>query len=192
MGPNPPSSTAAPPRAPQFIADLGEPHVKHAVTIAGLKARSEASRSAAQRTVERITEYLGKPGTIAVLVVGVGLWISWNAYCITHNMWTPDPPPFYWLQGVTGMYAALMTTFILARQNREKHDDEARASLDLHINLLAEEKVAKIIGLLEELRRDLPMVKNRSDVPAETLQMPADADVVIETLHELLENPKPL
>ena len=41
---------------------------------------------------------------------------------------------------------------------------------ELAENLLAEQKIAKLIALMEELRRDIPTVKDRFDPEAEAMQ----------------------
>lgn len=44
------------------------------------------------------------------------------------------------------------------------------------------QKSAKIIALLEELRRDNPMIGNRHDAEAEALSTPADPNSVLEAI----------
>jgi uncharacterized membrane protein len=61
---------------------------------------------------------------------------------------------------------------------------EQRAHLDLKVTLLTEQKAAKLINLLEELRRDLPNVKNRHDPGAASLQEPMNPDLVLAALDE--------
>ena len=52
------------------------------------------------------------------------------------------------------------------------------------MTLLTEQKAAKLIDLVEELRRDLPNVKNRHDPSAESLLQPMHPDLVLATLDE--------
>ncbi|HEV2363373.1 MAG TPA: hypothetical protein VGS12_04155 [Caulobacteraceae bacterium] len=52
------------------------------------------------------------------------------------------------------------------------------------MSIASEQKIAKVIELLEELRRDLPSVRDRSDANAEALSKPADPDAVLEVLKE--------
>jgi len=52
----------------------------------------------------------------------------------------------------------------------------------LQVNLLTEQKVTKLIHLLEELRRDLPMVKDRHDPEAAALQQRTDTEQVLVAL----------
>jgi uncharacterized membrane protein len=95
-----------------------------------------------------------------------------------------DPPPFFWLQGIVGLAALLTTTIVLTRQNRLTKLEEQRAHLDLKVTLLTEQKAAKMIDLLEELRRDLPNVKDRHDPAAAILQQSMNPDLVLAALDE--------
>jgi uncharacterized membrane protein len=98
-----------------------------------------------------------------------------------------DAPPFLWLQGSVAFSALLTTILVLITQNRQTRDDLDRAHLDLQVNLLAEQKAAKIIALLEELRRDLPMVRNRVDGEAEAMADPVDPQLVLDALEQAAE-----
>ena len=79
-----------------------------------------------------------------------------------------------------------MTAGVLIRQNRQEKLAEQRAQLALQLNLLSEQKVAKLIALIEELRKDLPNVKNRYDPEAEMMKEAADPHAVMEALEETL------
>jgi uncharacterized membrane protein len=69
--------------------------------------------------------------------------------------------------------------------------EEQRAHLDLKVTLLTEQKAAKMIDLLEELRRDLPNVKNRHDPEAVALQQSMNPDLVLAALDERAEPDEP-
>jgi uncharacterized membrane protein len=73
---------------------------------------------------------------------------------------------------------------VLVAQNRQYKLEQQRAHLDLQVNLLTEQKVTKVIHLLEELRRDMPNVEDRHDPQAAVLQQGADAAQVISALSE--------
>jgi uncharacterized membrane protein len=79
-----------------------------------------------------------------------------------------------------------MATMVLAAQNGQRRVAERHAQLDLHINLLAEQKVAKLVSLLVELRRDMPNVADRVDSLAEAMTHAVDPRVVASALAETL------
>jgi uncharacterized membrane protein len=152
-------------------------------TVASLHDRAQKGLGSHQRLMEKITFHVGRPRTIYTLVVITCAWIAINLV-----MEKPiDPPPFFWLQGAFGVYAALVATMVVTTQNRQQRHAEERAYLDLQINIIAEQKTAKLIGLLEELRRDMPQIPNRRDPEAETMAHAVDADEVLTALEEKLE-----
>jgi uncharacterized membrane protein len=78
--------------------------------------------------------------------------------------------------------AVLTTTVVLIVQDRLTRMETQRSQLVLQLNLLTEQKVTKVIHLLEELRRDLPMVKDRHDPEAAALQQRTDTAHVLVAL----------
>jgi uncharacterized membrane protein len=152
-------------------------------TVASLHDRSQKQLGTHQRLMERITRQVGRPRTIYTLVVLTAVWIGVNLV-MRHPI---DPPPFFWLQGAFAVYAALVATMVVTTQNRQQRHAEERSYLDLQINVIAEQKTAKLIGLLEELRRDMPHVKNRRDPEAEVMAHAVDPDEVLTALEEKLE-----
>lgn len=101
-----------------------------------------------------------------------------------------DPAPYFWLQGIVGLGALLTATAVLSKQNRLARIEEQRAHLDLKVNLLTEQKTAKLIDLMEELRRDLPNVRDRHDPEAAALQQSMNPELVLAALDERIEPDK--
>jgi uncharacterized membrane protein len=73
---------------------------------------------------------------------------------------------------------------VLVAQNRQAKLEKQHTHLELQVSLLTEQKVTKIINLIEELRRDMPMVRDRHDAHAEALQESADTAKVVAALQE--------
>ena len=140
-----------------------------------------------QRTVESLTAWLGRPQFFYGILVGVSLWMLANSLAPLFGQHTRDDPPFFWLQGAIGLGALLMTTVILITQNRQGKLAERREQLDLQMSLLTEQRTAKIIDLLEELRRDMPSVHNRVDLEAEALTKTVDPHEVLAALETRFE-----
>lgn len=164
------------------------PHVAETVeAIAKLHARSEREISRQQRSVETFTVYLGQPATVWAIAGAATLWVALNIVLASRGLKPPDPPPFNLMQGVCSLGALLIAAMVLAAQNRQRKAAEQHAQLDLHINLLAEQKVAKLISLMEELRRDMPNVANRVDPLAEEMTHAVDPHAVASALKETLE-----
>ncbi|MDP9002269.1 MAG: DUF1003 domain-containing protein [Myxococcota bacterium] len=156
-------------------------------TVLALRARQEEQVDRHQRLIERVTYSLGRPPTIYVTLLIVAVWISFNVLAPKLLLPAVDPPPFSRMQGVIGLTALLMTTMVLTTQNRQARHAEQRAHLDLEVNILSEQKIAKLIALIEELRRDMPNVHNRRDSVAEEMTRALDPQTVISALEETMD-----
>ena len=142
--------------------------------------------------MEVLTAALGRPRTVYVTLSIVVGWVAFNMVTPKLFGWQRiDPPPFFWLQGTVALSALLMTTLVLITANRQTRNAEERSHLDLQVNLLAEHKVAKLIALVEELRRDLPMVRNRIDREADAMQEAVDPHAMLEALERASEDEPP-
>ena len=161
-------------------------------SVASIRARAEQRLDKHQRMMEVLTAALGRPRTIYVTLSIVVGWVAFNVVTSKVFGWQRiDPPPFFWLQGMVALSALLMTTLVLITANRQTRNSEERSHLDLQVNLLAERKVAKLIALVEELRRDLPMVRDRIDREADAMQEAVDPHAMLEALERASETKPP-
>ncbi len=147
-------------------------------------AREEQRISVSQRTLERLSDLVGQPIFLGFTLLFVASWIFANVALPRFGIAQFDPPPFHWLQGILALAGLLIATVVLTRQNRLGKLAEQRAHLDLKVTLLTEQKATKLIDLLEELRRDLPNVRNRHDSEVAALQQSMNPDQVLATLDE--------
>jgi len=102
-----------------------------------------------------------------------------NLVVMTLGLQAIDAPAFLWLQGAANLFSLFVVMLVLVAQ---KHEDELNAhrdTLTLELAILSEHKIAKVIQLLEELRRDSPHVQDRVDPQAEQMAEPADAGSVL-------------
>jgi uncharacterized membrane protein len=127
---------------------------------------------------------LTRPSFLYATLVFPVVWIGANLALPALGHGPFDPPPFHYLHLVLTVVALFMATVVLVTQDRQIRESDRRGHLDLQINLLAESKIAKAIALLEELRRDLPNVRNRADHEAHAMARPTNPQVVSEALEE--------
>ena len=80
--------------------------------------------------------------------------------------------------------ALAMGMLILATQRREDVLAEKRSQLTLELALLNETKSAKIISLLEELRRDSPALDDRVDPESDAMSTPTDPQSVLAAIQD--------
>ncbi len=161
-----------------------EAHQRNIETVLDFYAREEEKISGPQWLLERIGDFIGQPMFPGIIVLFVALWIAASLVLPWLGIADFDPAPFLWLQGIVGLGAFLTATVVLIKQNRLAKLEEQRAHLDLKVNLMTEQKAAKLIKLIEELRHDLPNVRVRHDPEAAVLQESMSPDRVIAALDE--------
>jgi uncharacterized membrane protein len=163
-------------------------HIEETIqAIARLQDRHRQSATPLQHGVDQLTAIIGRTSFVGGLTVVLLLWIGWNILATQLRLPAFDTPPFNWLQGATGVLALYITVFILTTQRRENELSELREQLNLELVITSEQKTAKVIQLLEELRRDMPQVHNRLDPEAVAMARPADPEVMLEAIRETQE-----
>ena len=152
---------------------------------AQLHAEHHKETSALQRAVDHLTALVGWPGFVAVLAVTIFLWVVANNLAGSMGFRSLDPSPFIWLQGAISTGALFMAALILTTQRRKDQLASHREQLVLELAILNDQKVSKIIELLEESRRDNPMITNRIDDQARAMSTPTDSHSVLEAIKEV-------
>jgi uncharacterized membrane protein len=153
-------------------------------SIAELHAEHDRQASLYQRAIERLIHRLGQPAALAVIGAIVILWVGTNIALRQMHAGPFDPPPFGYLQGVISTAALCMTVLILTSQRHENRLAEHRAQLTLQLAMVAEQKIAKLIELVERQRVDNPQMANRIDREAEAMAQPADPAAMFQAVHD--------
>jgi uncharacterized membrane protein len=158
-------------------------HVEGTVrALAQLRDEHERKATLVQRFIGRLTTRAASPGFIIVLTAILIFWVVANFTLCFLGKKPLDEPPFFWMQGLVSLAALYMTVLILATQRRENELASHHEHLTLELAILSEQKTAKIIALLEELRQDHPDIHDRVDREAMALSEPANPQSVLETI----------
>ena len=158
-------------------------HEQRSIEAIAAVHREHARRAGpVQWFIEQATALFAEPAAIVIMAALVLGWMAWNGWRATHGLYPFDPPPFAWLELVASLAGLGLVTLILATQRRENLLDEQRSQLILELALQADLKTAKLIALLEELRRDSPMIVDRPDAESEAMSCPAEPEVVLEAI----------
>jgi uncharacterized membrane protein len=159
-------------------------HIEDTVrAISELHAQHHRQATPVQRIVDRSVRTVGRPRFVGLLTLFILVWVAAN-WTLASNGHTADKPPFQLLQDLGEALGLYITILILITQRREDELTQHREQLTLELAILGEQKNAKIIQLLEELRRDNPMIKNRIDEEAEALSVPADPQAVLDAIKD--------
>ena len=156
-------------------------HIEDAISaMAKLHSDHQPKPGTLQRWVENTTALLGRPTFTLILTGAVLAWITVNLTLQTFGQHTPDPPPFALMSSLVSLAALYMAGLILATQRREFQSTTRREQLTLELSIRTEQKVAKLIELIEQLRQDHPDIADRIDKDA--LEMATSVD-----LHDVLD-----
>lgn len=167
----------------ELIDAIQDPIAKNIEAISSLQAHEANNVTAHQQILESIALFFGRPTFLYLLLFLFSIWIGAN---ILDPLIHLNLPIFSWNDDGLDAAAMLISTGVLIRQIRQENLAEQRSQLMLHLNLLVEQKTAKIISLLEELRTDLPNVNNRYDEEAHMMKEVADPIAVLEALQDTL------
>ncbi len=170
---------------PQDTTQLPQ-HVEDAITaISEVHAEYHRHARPLQKVVGAITNAVGQPACLLIVTAVIAGWVGVNTLLHADGRVTLDPPPFTALSCAASIAALYLAAMIVATQ---KHDDELalhRDQLTLELAILSDQKSAKIIRLLEEMRRNDPDQGDHTDAEAEAMAVPADPKAVLDKLRSL-------
>ncbi len=152
------------------MADRGStPALKNIRAVIELERQASGRRTRLDRVSDGVTRLVSSPAFIVVHLVWFTAWIAVNAHRRAF-----DPFPFSLLTLVVSLEAIVLTGFVLMSQNRLTRQADARAHLDLQINLLAEEELTAILRLLTTLCEKAGIDPSTSDPGLSELQASTD------------------
>jgi uncharacterized membrane protein len=164
---------------------LSEQVIKNIETIIGFQTKQKKKLPLRDRIIEKIASFFGKSEFLYLQLFFIGGW----AMCshLAPQILPFSLPPFNLQDVGIDLASLLIATGVLVQQTRQDKLDDQRSHLNLQINLLTEQKIAKLIELIEELRADLPNVRDRHDWEAQIMQQTTDPQIVLDILQENLE-----
>jgi uncharacterized membrane protein len=158
-------------------------HIEETVqAIRQLHAEHHERATLLQRLAERMTSFIGRPVFLAGLSAVILGWILGNLLIIWAGLAPLDSPPFVWLSTAATIFGVYVAVLILTTQRSEDQLAWLSEHLTLELAMLSEQKSAKVIELLEELRRDHPGRRDRADPEARAMSAPSDPQAVIKAL----------
>jgi uncharacterized membrane protein len=134
-----------------------------------------------ERFVVKAAARVAEPRFVLVVAIAFAVWIGASFFVSFSANATLGQPPL-WLSEIASLLSVSITLLILISQRRENVWAHQRDQLTLELAMLSERKTAKIIQLLEELRRDHPGIADRLDAEAEAMSEPANAQAVGDAL----------
>ena len=157
------------------LSDVVERNIR---TILKIRAQSARSRSLQERLADGITAVSGRMAFVYLHCAWFGLWLLLNTGRFGVRPF--DPYPYGLLTMIVSLEAIFLSTFVLISQSRLSEESDRRADLDLHVGLLTEAELTRVLKMLHSIHEklgietkdvdelvDLELTTNPEDVLAE-------------------------
>jgi uncharacterized membrane protein len=150
-----------------------------------LRAKALRERNIQIRISDAITSFSGRMIFVYVHIIWFGLWFLINSGLF--GLPAFDPFPYGLLTMIVSLEAIFLSTFVLISQNRLSAESERRADLALHIGLLTEHELTRVLQMLDIMQDKLGIIDHANsdlaDLEMET--KPEDVLAEIERLQEI-------
>ena len=157
---------------------------KNIAAVSTMEYDALECRSKWERIGDVIARSAGHMWFTGLHALWFGIWIVLNCSLIP-GVRPFDPFPFQFLTFVVSLEAIFLSLFILMSQNRSSRQADARAHLDLQINLLAEQESTKMLQMLHNLCSHHGLADAR-DPEVQQLQTPTEPEQLLRELKQSL------
>ncbi len=154
-------------------------------TIIQLRHKTLSERTLQDRIADAITNFSGRIAFAYLHIIWFAIWVALNTGLLGTKPF--DPFPYGLLTMIVSLEAIFLATFILISQNRLDKENDRRADLALHIGLLNEHEVTRVLQMLDAIQDKLGIVDHANSELAD-LEMetkPEDVLAEIERLQTL-------
>jgi uncharacterized membrane protein len=179
-----PSPSGAPTERVLVEAETLPEHViKNVEAIEYHQSQHQQNTKTHHRILNKIGAIFGSPQFLYGQIVFYAIWIG-SSHLAEEKIIPKNFPLFeLHLHGLE-IASLLISTEVLVYQTREEKIRAEQSHLMLQLNLVTEQKIAKLISLVEELRVDLPDVIDRDDLEAEIMQQAIDPQAILEAIQQ--------
>jgi uncharacterized membrane protein len=147
-------------------------------TIIDLRLQAARTRSLQDRMADAVTSLSGRMVFVYVHILWFGVWILLNTGRVgVHSF---DPFPYGLLTMIVSLEAIFLSTFVLISQNRLSEEAERRADLDLHIGLLTEHELTRVLQMLDAIQDKMGIVDHEESELADLEMETRPEDVLAE------------
>jgi len=151
-------------------------------TVIELRLQAARARSVQDRIADAITDFSGSTAFVYMHIAWFGLWILLNTGRLGVRPF--DPFPYGLLTMVVSLEAIFLATFVLISQNRLSEEAEHRADLALHIGLLTEHELTRVLQMLDVIQ-DKMAIENHANSDLADLEMETKPEDVLAEINRL-------
>ncbi|AWN40720.1 DUF1003 domain-containing protein [Methylobacterium durans] len=148
-------------------------------TLQERRSHEERRASLQERVAEAITRFTGSMAFVYLHVVLFGFWTLVNSGLLPL---LPKWDASFVILGTSASAEAIfLSTFVLISQNRMAAAADKRADLDLHISLLAEHEVTKLVTMISAITDHLG-IETEADDEVEDLRQDVAPGAVLDEI----------
>jgi uncharacterized membrane protein len=160
--------------------------------IAQLEQEFRQQRSRLDRGSDAISAFVGSIQFVIAHAVGLAAWVALNIGLVWLRPF--DPYPFVFLNLVLAVETVFLSTFVLMSQNRQNHQADRWAHLNLQLSMLSEQEATKMLQLLQQICDRLGLQQVARDRELREMVQTTQVEVLAEELdqaREAQEEPPP-
>lgn len=164
------------------LSDVMERNIQSQIR---LQTERTVHRTFRDRVSDTITEFSGSMRFVYLHVLWFGFWLLLNSGWFGIRPF--DPFPYSLLTMLVSLEAIFLSTFVLISQNRAGSAADSRADLALHVSLLTEHEVTRVLQMLDAIQERLGIANDpESDLAQlEVDTKPEDVLAEIERLRHI-------
>jgi uncharacterized membrane protein len=147
-------------------------------TIIDLRLKAARERSWQDRIADAITSLSGRMVFVYVHIVWFGVWILLNTGRV--GVIAFDPFPYGLLTMIVSLEAIFLSAIVLISQNRLSEEIEHSADLDLHVGLLTEHELTRVLQMLDAIQHKLGIEDHEASELADLEMETKPEDVLAE------------
>ena len=153
-------------------------------TIVHMRLKAVRERSLSQRIADVVTSFSGTMIFVYIHIIWFSVWILLNAGLLGLEPF--DPFPYGLLTMIVSLEAIFLSTFVLISQNRMGELAEQRADLDLHIDLLTEYELTRVLQMLHAIHEKMGIAE-ADDEELSDLEMETKPEAVLAEIERMRE-----
>jgi uncharacterized membrane protein len=145
------------------------------------RKRDAEAASREEKAAAAISKFAGSMLFVYIHLAIFGAWIVINVGLVPFiPAWDPS---LVVLAMIASVEAIFLSTFVLINQNRMAAEDDARADLDLQINLLNEHETTRLITVVEAIAKHLN-VRSEADDELHELKRDVAPELVLDKIQQ--------
>src|SRR3954452_18969940 len=148
-------------------------------TLEQRRAREAVATTGQQKVIVSITSFMGSMPFVYLHAAFYGAWML-AALGMLPGILKFDPS-FTGLATTASIEAIFLSTFLLISQNRMAEAADKRADLDLHISLLTEHEVTKLVAMVSAVTAH-PGIETEADHEVGELKQDVAPDAVLDEI----------